>query len=120
MVREKEKNSYNFTLLLMEFERHTEDPITSLGIGLKAALSEIGIVLNPKTGVFEKSPRGQIYAKSWSPEELRKIADYMEVYPECQQIEGKDPWENSFVAKLDHWNKLRQEAITKIEEKDGL
>ena len=72
------------------FERH-EDPLKAMGIGLEASLKDAGITLNPKNGVFEKSPRGQIYAQSWSPEELRKIADFMEAYPECRQCETKDP-----------------------------
>jgi hypothetical protein len=70
------------------FERH-EDPLKAMGVGIEAALKLNGITLDRAASgemMFQKQPRGQLYAQSWSSEELRRIADYIEVHPECKEI----------------------------------
>jgi len=106
--------------MIVNFERG-KDPKEEMGIGIREALINAGIVFNKvvgESGFFakEKSTAGSLNSFAFSPKDLRLIADFLEAHPECMIIPTIPTPQNDFVVKLDKWNKLRRAALKKIED----
>jgi GrpB-like predicted nucleotidyltransferase (UPF0157 family) len=84
----------------MDFERHTEDPLKSMGIGVDARLKDLGCkFVRTQHGepIFVKGDDPQttvsVRPVNWNAEQLRAIADYLDAHPEankCIEVIGED------------------------------
>ena len=76
----------------MDFERHTEDPLKSMGIGVDARLKDLGCkFVRTQHGepIFVKGDDPQttvsVRPVNWNAEQLRAIADYLDAHPEANK-----------------------------------
>ena len=86
----------------MDFERHTEDPLKSMGIGVDARLKDLGCkFVRTQHGepIFVKGDEPQttisVRPVNWNAEQLRAMADYLDAHPESTKcievIEDNNP-----------------------------
>ena len=72
-----------------KFERGL-DPKKAMGVGLEQMMINYGIRFDRSSsgkGRFRKNSWGNgLEVNTWSPEELRLIADYIEANPDCKKI----------------------------------
>lgn len=75
-------------------------PEKAMRIGLDQVLKNNGITFDRSIkgeGRFRKNEWSNgLEVSSWSPAELRIIADYIDAHPECIKVEPPDPANNQF------------------------
>jgi GrpB-like predicted nucleotidyltransferase (UPF0157 family) len=113
------KKSKPYIFKLMDFERQTDNPLKSMGIGVDARLKDTGVkFLRTQHGepIFVKGEDPQttvsVRPVNWNAEQLRAMADYLDAHPETTKcievIEDDSPsqiagWGNPATPQVQPW-----------------